>query len=110
MRRLTAASEAKVLGYGGVSLVSRACGLSRKAIHKGIQEIEAGVTLKGRIRRAGSGHKPITESDPQLVNRLEAVIDAKTRGDPESPLRWTCKNTRAIAVALTGRWHPISHS
>jgi transposase len=110
MRRLTAAREAKVLGHGGVSLVSRACGLSRKAIHKGIQEIETGVTWEGRIRRPGAGRKPITQSDPKVVDRLEAMIDAETRGDPESPLRWTCKSTRAIADALTRRRHPISHS
>src|SRR6516165_4501761 len=110
MRRLTAASEAKALGYGGVSLVSRACSLSRKAIRKGIQEIETGVKLEGRIRRPGGGRKPITHSDPQLVARLEAMIDAETRGDPESPLRWTCKSTRSIAAALTRRRHPISHS
>lgn len=109
-RRLIAASEAKVLGRGGVSLVSRACGLSRKAIHKGIQEIEAGVTWPGRIRRPGGGRKPITQSDPQLVHRLEAMIEETTRGDPESPLRWTCKSTRAIADALTRRQHPVSHT
>ena len=109
-RRLTAASEAKALGHGGVSLVSRACGLSRKAIHKGIQEIETGVTLEGRIRRPGAGRKPITHSDPKIVDRLERMIDAETRGDPETPLRWTCKSTRALADALTRRRHPISHS
>jgi hypothetical protein len=110
MRRLTAASEAKALGHGGVSLVSRACGLSRKAIHKGIREIATGVTWHGRIRRPGAGRKPITQSDPKLVDRLDAMIDADARGDPESPLRWTCKSTRAIADALTRRQHPISHS
>jgi len=109
-RRLMAASEAKALGHGGVSLVRRACGLSRKAIRKGIQELEAGVTLGGRIRRPGAGRKPITKSDPQLVNRLEALIDEQTRGDPESPLRWTCKSTRAIADALSRRKHPVSHT
>lgn len=109
-RRLTAASEAKALGHGGVSLVSLACGLSRKAIRKGIQEIETGVTLEGRIRRSGGGRKPITQSDPKLVDRLEAMIDAQTRGDPESPLLWTCKSTRVIAEALTRRRHPVSHS
>jgi len=109
-RRLTAASEAKALGRGGVSLVRRACGLSRKAISKGIREIEAGVTWAGRIRRPGAGRKPITQSDPQLVDRLEAMIDEQTRGDPESPLRWTCKSTRTIADALTRRKHPVSHA
>lgn len=109
-RRLAAASEAKALGYGGVSLVSRACGLSRKAIQKGIQELESGVTLEGRIRRAGGGRKPITQSDPQLVERLEAIIDAQTRGDPESLLLWTSKSTRTIAGVLTRRRHPVSHT
>ncbi len=109
-RRLTAASEAKAVGHGGVTLVHRACGLSRKAIRKGIQEIEAGVRLDGRIRRPGGGRKAITESDPKLVDRLEAIVDEQTRGDPESPLRWTCKSTRAIADALTRRKHPVSHT
>lgn len=109
-RRLTAASEAKALGYGGVSLVRRACGLSRPAIRRGIREIEAGVTWGSRIRRPGGGRKPITQSDPQLGDRLEAMIEEQTRGDPESPLRWTCKSTRVIAQALTRHKHPVSHS
>jgi hypothetical protein len=109
-RRLTAASEAKALGRGGVSLVSRACGLSRKAIRKGMQELESGVRLEGRIRCAGGGRKPIVQSDPKLVDRLDAIIDGQTRGDPESPLRWTCKSTRVIAEALSRRQHPVSHT
>src|ERR1700751_4457964 len=109
-RLLMAASEARAWGRGGVSLVRRACGLSRKAISKGIREIEAGGTWAGRIRRPGAGRKPITQSDPQLVDRLEAMIDEQTRGDPESPLRWTCKSTRTIADALTRRKHPVSHT
>ena len=67
-RRLTAANEAKSLGWGGVTLVSCACGLSRKAIRKGTLEIESGKTLEGRIRRAGRGRKPIAETDPKLVD------------------------------------------
>jgi hypothetical protein len=87
-RRIIAASEAMASGYGGVSLVRRACGLSRKAIAKGIREIEEGsVPLKGRIRRPGSGRKPIMDSDPRLVETLERRIDEQTRGDPESPLK-----------------------
>jgi hypothetical protein len=72
--------------------------------------MEAGMTLEGRIRRPGGGRKPITESDPQLVPRLEAIIDEQTRGDPESPLRWTSKSTRAIADVLARRKHPVSHT
>jgi len=109
-RRIMAASEAMALGYGGVSLVRRACGLSRKAIAKGIGEIEAGTAwVPGRIRRPGAGRKPITVSDPQLVDTLEAMIADQTRGDPESPLRWICKSTRTIAHELSGRHHPVSH-
>ncbi|MGA3210393.1 MAG: ISAzo13 family transposase, partial [Terriglobales bacterium] len=109
-RRLMAASEAQSLGYGGVSLVRRACGLSRKAVRKGIREIEEGTMWVGRMRRPGAGRKPITVSDPQLVDGLEAMIDETTRGDPESPLRWTCKSTRTLAEALTWGKHPVSHT
>jgi hypothetical protein len=109
-RRLMAASEARALGYGGVSLVCRACGLSRKAIANGIREIDEGVALPaGRIRRSGAGRKSLEASDPRLVDTLEGMIADQTRGDPESPLRWTCKSTRALAAALTRRHHPVSH-
>ena len=110
-RRLLAASEAIALGYGGVSVVQRACGLSRKAIANGIREIEAGTaSAPGRIRRLGAGRKASTVVDPRLVETLEAMIDAQTRGDPESPLRWICQSTRTIAKALGGRHHPVSHT
>jgi hypothetical protein len=109
-RRLLAATEARALGHGGVSEVSRACGLSRKAIAKGIEEIESGVVpLPGRIRRPGSGRKAITTHDPCLVEALEQLVDPETRGDPESPLRWTCKSTRTLATELDGQEHPVSH-
>ena len=109
-RRIMAASEAMTLGYGGISLVRRACGLSRKAITKGIQEIQAGVVPQaGRIRRPGAGRKPITASDPRLLAVLERMIDGETRGDPESPLRWICRSTRAIAAQLAKQKHPVSH-
>ena len=109
-RRIKAATEAVSLGYGGVSLVSRACGLSRKAIRKGILELQTrGKPMVGRVRRPGAGRKSITESDPQLVATLEALIDEQTRGDPESALRWICKSTRAIAGELIEQEHPVSH-
>src|SRR6059036_502255 len=108
-RRIMAATEAASLGFGGVSLVSRACGLSRKSIHKGIHELQEGKPLVGRIRRPGAGRKSITESDPRLVQTLEGLIDEQTRGDPESALRWICKSTRAIAQALGRQKHPVSH-
>jgi len=109
-RRLMAANEAVSLGYGGVSLVRRACGLSRKAIAKGIREIQGGNRpLVGRVRRPGAGRKSITQSDPRLVQTLEALIDEQTRGDPESALRWICKSTRTIARELGRQKHPVSH-
>ena len=109
-RRIMAATEAVSLGYGGVSLVSRACGLSRKAIRKGIVELESRAKpMVGRVRRPGAGRKSLTESDPKLVETLEALIDEQTRGDPESPLRWICKSTRVIAGELVEQDHPVSH-
>jgi len=106
-----AASEARALGYGGVSLVRRACGLSRKAIAKGLREIqERSASWAGRIRRPGAGRKSLTVSDPRLVETLEALIDDQTRCDPESPLRWICKSTRTIANELGRHHHPVSHT
>src|SRR5258708_9619711 len=110
-RRIMAASEAMGLGYGGVSLVKRACGLSRKAIAKGIREIREGVVpVEGRIRRPGAGRKPVTVANPGLLAALEQMIDSETRGDPESPLRWICKSTRVIAGELGRQEFPVSHA
>ena len=109
-RRLTAASEARTLGYGGISQVRRACGLSRKAIAKGMREIEAGTAVPpGRIRRPGAGRKQLIIHDPRLPAALDRLIDPETRGDPESPLRWICKSTRTLAAQLTRQKHPISY-
>jgi len=109
-RRLTAANEAIQLGYGGVSLVHRACGLSRKAIAKGIGEIEQrDSSLAERIRRPGAGRKNLTVSDPGLVAALDDLIEGGTRGDPESPLRWVCKSTRTLAAELSRQRHPASY-
>src|SRR3970040_830120 len=108
--RLTAASEARTLRYGGISQVRRACGLSRKAIAKGLREIEDGTAPPpGRVRRPGAGRKQIVVHDPRLPAALERLIDPETRGDPESPLRWICKSTRTLAAQLTRQKHPISH-
>ena len=109
-RRIMAANEAIALGYGGASIVHRACGLSRKAIGKGIREIEEGdCPLENHIRRAGGGRKSLTVSNPRLLDALDQLIDSETRGDPESPLRWICKSTRTIAAQLRQQRHPISH-
>jgi len=109
-RRIMAASEAMSLGFGGVSAVHRASGMSRRAIATGIVELQEGaVPPAGRVRRPGAGRKPITVSDPLLLQALEEMIDSQTRGDPESPLRWICKSTRTIAQQLTRKRHPVSH-
>ena len=105
-----AASEAQSLGYGGISQVCRACGLSRKAIVKGMQEIEDGTAPPpGRVRRPGAGRKQLVVHDPRLLAALDRLIDPETRGDPESPLRWICKSTRSVAAQLSRQKHPISH-
>jgi hypothetical protein len=108
-RRLIAANEARFLGYGGISEVHRACGLSRKAIAKGMKELSEGIVLPGRIRREGGGRKKITERDSRLLILLDRLIEPETRGDPESPLRWICKSTRTLAGELTRQKHPVSH-
>jgi len=111
-RRLWAAAEAQVIGRSGVSLVARATGLSRTTIHQGIKDLVAlreakDPERKKRIRAAGGGRKPINEYDPTLRNDLERLVDPVTRGDPESPLRWTCKSTRQLAAALEEQGHVV---
>jgi hypothetical protein len=109
-RRLCAASEAKILGYGGVSKVHRACGLSRKAITLGLRELRDDMRLpEGHIRRRGAGRKLITTTDPNLLSYLGRLIEPETRGDPESPLRWICKSTRTLAAHLSRKHHAISY-
>ena len=111
-RRLWAAAEVKVLDRGGVSSVARATGLSRTTIYQGLMDLEMLKKSKEqrkprRVRSPGGGRKPITVSDPELVKELEQMVDPVTRGDPESPLRWTCKSTRQLASALCDQGHRI---
>lgn len=108
-RRMLAAAEAVDIGHGGVSLVSHACGLSRVTITKGISELGERPLATDRVRRSGGGRKKLAERDPKLTGVLESLVEPLARGDPESPLRWTCKSTRTLARELTGRKHPISH-
>jgi hypothetical protein len=106
---MVAAAEAVQMGYGGVSLVSRACGLSRVTIIKGISELKSTPLSADRVRRQGGGRQRLEVHDPELPKLLEALVEPLTRGDPESPLRWTCKSTRTLAGELVWRKHPISH-
>jgi hypothetical protein len=108
-RRLVAASEALQLGYGGISCVSRACGLSRTTITKAVQELKAAPLPASRLRRLGAGRPSLVKRDPDLLPVLESLVEPLTRGDPESPLRWTCKSTRVLAAELTAQNHPVSH-
>ena len=108
-RRMVAAGEAAEIGYGGISLVSRACGLSRVTITKGMGELSEAPLLEGQVRRSGGGRHPLVLNDPRLSSALESLVEPLTRGDPESPLLWTCKSTRTLAWELASRHHPISH-
>ena len=109
-RRIVLAAEARSLGHGGVSLVARAAGVSRPAIHRGLRELEGEAQPStGSVRQGGGGRKKTTARDPDLMSALEALVDPDSRGDPMSPLRWTCKSTRQLADALTAQGHPASH-
>ena len=113
-RRRWVATEALSLGWGGVTAVSDATGLTRKTIHFGIRELEAEAADPGlplppnRVRRAGAGRKPITRKQPKLVAALDALVEPSTRGDPQSLLRWTCKSTRRLAEALQCQGFQVS--
>jgi len=110
LRRLYAAAEAKALGYGGVSSVARATGVSRRAIGIGLQELgaPAASTVK-HIRKPGGGRKRTVDKDATLVHDLEQLVEPNSRGDPESPLRWTCKSVHQLAEQLNRQGHQVSH-
>src|SRR5215471_6590513 len=107
-RRRWAAVEAVALGRGGISAVSAATGLAHSTIRRGIRELNSGAALPGsRERRQGAGRKPIDVIDPQVRVSLERLVEPDSRGDPQSPLRWTCKSTRRLAKELTAQGHPV---
>jgi len=110
-RRAVAAAEALAAGRGGISAVARATGLSRTVIHSGIKELRGTLppAPPGRIRRPGAGRKKTVDIDPTLQRDLEALVEPTTRGDPERPLRWTCKSLRKLAAELQARGHRVSH-
>lgn len=110
-RRFWAAAEASELGCGGVSMVARATGLSRTTIYQGMAELrgdqKSPALTRERVRAVGGGCRPLTQKDPQILLLLERLVDPTTRGDPESPLRWTCKSTRQLADVLREQGHVI---
>ena len=117
-RRTYAAVEAKVIGRGGVSQVAAATGLARGTIMAGMLELEgkaneflggASPAAAGSVRRTGGGRKPLTHKDPTLAADLLALVEPGTRGDPESPLRWSCKSLRVLAEELNAQGHTVSH-
>ncbi len=110
-RRVLLGAEAKVRGHGGVSLVAAASGMSWPTVQKAVRELEEpGPALPPeRSRRAGGGRKSALEKDPELLEALDAMVDPDSRGDPESPLRWTVKSTRQLADTLAAQGHPVSH-
>src|SRR5512135_2470253 len=113
-RRLGAAVEARALGRGGIIRVAEATGLSRGTIRAGWRELDTPVPPNGgrpptgRLRRPGGGRKLLVDHDPDLLRDLEALVDPVTRGDPMSPLRWTCKSAAKLAEGLRSRGHPVS--
>jgi DDE family transposase len=114
LRRHWAACEAMALGYGGVAAVSRITGVSRTTIRKGIAEIQGEMPeltqeIGNRVRRAGGGRPPLGGGDNRLQADLTALLTDSTRGDPMSPLLWTCKSTRALAAHLRSQGHSVSH-
>jgi transposase len=110
-RRAVAAAEALAWGRGGIAAVTRATGLSPQTIRNGIKELRGAVTsaAPGRIRRAGGGRKKLVATDPTVCADLERLVEPTTRGDPESPLRWTCKSVRKLVAALCDAGHRVSH-
>ncbi len=113
VRRPWAASEASALGWDGATAVAQATGLSWNTIKAGMRELELraahpNAPVEERIRRSGAGRKRLTEIDPNLLAALESLVDPATRGHPESPLRWTCKSTAALAEELRQQNHPVS--
>ena len=110
-RRLFAAAEAKAAGYGGIAAVSRVTRIAASTIGRGLKDIEALDSLApGRVRRPGGGRKSLTETDPQLLDDLNALVEPDARGDPMSSLRWTCKSLRRLAAELNKLGHQISHT
>jgi len=101
-------AEARALGHGGIKVVARAAGVSAVTVSKGVAELDAGEEPLGRTRREGGGRKSLTETDPGVRSTLLSLVEPTSRGDPESPLRWTTKSVRHLAEAMSAAGHAIS--
>lgn len=113
LRRQWAAAESRAYGWGGLRAVSRATGMSPNTIKRGLAELDVREAnprgeIASRLRRAGAGRRAATVADPGLSAALERLVDPATRGDPQSPLKWTCKSTTQLARELTRQGHPVS--
>ena len=109
-RRLLVAAESAALGPRGVSAVARATGVSRRVIRQGMAELKQPSQVEpGRVRRAGGGRKKASDLDPSFRTDLEKLLESTTRGDPEAPLRWTCKSVRNLTAELNRGHHAVSH-
>ena len=103
-RRLFAASEARAAGRGGIEAVSRATGIARSTIGRGLADLRAGAEALGtRVRRAGGGRKPATKTQPVLLEALDDLVQSSIRGDPEAPMRWVSRSQRHLSAALAER-------
>jgi len=114
-RRMWAAAEATSLGHGGVAAVSKATAIAESTIRIGRREMKASPAGRRhdnirKVRKAGGGRKPLVKRDTDLIGMLDALVEPSSRGDPMSPLRWTCKSTRKLAQELTSRGHAVSHA
>jgi hypothetical protein len=110
-RRQFAAVEARLAGYGGIAAVSRATGIAASTIGRGLDELDDPAPLPMHsVRRPGGGRRPLVETDPGLLKDLEALVEPCARGDPMSPLRWTCKSLRRLASELGAMGHEVSHT
>jgi hypothetical protein len=114
LKRRWAGCEALALGRGGISAVARATGLSRNTVRRGLCEVQQQMPqladeCQQRVRQPGGGRRPLSEQDPTLTTDLAELLDAATRGDPTSPLLWTCQSTRQLADALQQAGHQVSH-
>jgi hypothetical protein len=110
-RRLFAAAEAKAAGYGGIAAVSRVTRIAASTIGRGLKDLEAPAPPSpGAVRRPGGGRKSLSATNPRLLEDLNGLVEPSARGDPMSPLRWTCKSLRRLSAELKKLGHQISHT